>query len=36
VFGTTDLSLTGWLLAAAVAASILIFEEARKLVWTSR
>ncbi|MCE5328070.1 MAG: calcium-translocating P-type ATPase, PMCA-type [Planctomycetaceae bacterium] len=36
VFGTTDLSLNSWLLAVAVAASILVLEEARKLVWRPR
>ncbi len=33
VFGTTGLGVADWLLAAAVAASILLLEEARKLVW---
>ena len=31
LFGTTDLSLADWLLAAAVAASVLLLDEARKL-----
>lgn len=33
LFGTTDLSIADWLLAAAVASSVLLLDEARKLLW---
>jgi Ca2+-transporting ATPase len=33
VFDTVDLSLGDWLIALAVASSILLLEEARKLLW---
>jgi Ca2+-transporting ATPase len=32
IFGTTDLSLANWALAVAVASSVLVIEEARKLL----
>jgi len=33
IFHTTALTLSDWLMAVGVAASILVFEELRKLVW---
>jgi len=33
IFGTTDLALADWLLAAGIAASVLVIEELRKLLW---
>ena len=33
IFGTTDLAPADWLLAAGVAASVLVIEELRKLLW---
>ncbi len=33
IFGTTALSLEDWLLAGVVASSVLLLDEARKLVW---
>ena len=36
VFSTTDLSATDWLTATAVASSVLLLEEGRKLIWRLR
>ncbi|MBD3618123.1 MAG: HAD-IC family P-type ATPase [Chromatiales bacterium] len=33
IFGTTDLALADWLLATGIAASVLVIEELRKLLW---